>query len=108
MVTKQYGQNAFEFLDNFLRVTIPFSYTLEDKKENDTVNDTVNDTNGTVNGTVNFVYECIKNNNNITIEELITLSSKSRRTILRAISTLKNKNKIKRVGSDKNGFWEIV
>lgn len=30
VVTEQYGKEAFEFLDNFLRVTIPFNYKLEE------------------------------------------------------------------------------
>ena len=32
----------------------------------------------------------------------------SRRTVSRKITELKNKGIIRRVGADKNGYWEIV
>lgn len=35
-------------------------------------------------------------------------TGKSRRTISRIITEMKEKNIIARVGSDKNGHWEIV
>lgn len=35
LVTEKYGENAFEFLDNFLRVTIPFNYSLENNGTQD-------------------------------------------------------------------------
>ena len=113
IVTEQYGKQAFEFLDNFLRVTIPFNYKLEEtstqKAQNVPVNDTVKDTvNDTVNDTVKLIYELLVKDKNITIKELMSKTKKSRPTITRAISTLKEQNKIKRVGSDKSGYWEII
>ena len=82
------------------------------------VNDTVNvPANGTVNGTVNGtaklseneikVYELLKKDNNIKIEQIVAISKISRRTVIRVLNNLKNQNIIKRVGSDKTGHWEI-
>ena len=31
LVTGRYGKSVFEFLDFFLRVTIPFAYEIEDE-----------------------------------------------------------------------------
>ena len=45
---------------------------------------------------------------NIGFDELAEKLSVSRRTVATDISALKKKNVIKRVGSDKNGHWEIV
>ena len=49
----------------------------------------------------------IKNNKTVTIIELINIFNRSRPTILRYLKKLKDKNKIERVGSDKNGYWKV-
>ena len=69
---------------------------------------------GTVNGTVKLseneikVYELIKKDNNMNIEQIVLASKLSRRTVIRLLNKLKENNIIKRVGSDKTGYWEIV
>ena len=73
--------------------------------------------NGTVNGTVKVdvklseterrVFECIKGDNNITVNQIINRIGKGRSTVMRAIKELKTQGVIVRVGSDKTGFWQI-
>lgn len=82
---------------------------------NGTVNGTVNDTvNGTVNVGVNLsateqtVLDCIRDNNSISVAEIVNRTKKGRSTIMRAIKALKEKGFIQRVGSDKTGSWEIL
>ena len=79
-------------------------------------NGEVNGEDGEVNGEVNFdefnknellVYEAIASNSEITRTELIEMLDISARTIDRTIKSLKEKNAIKRVGSDKTGHWSI-
>ena len=73
--------------------------------------------NGKENGEVNFdeftkneqlVYEAILSNANITRADLIETLDISARTIDRAINSLKEKNAIERVGSDKTVHWRII
>ena len=74
--------------------------------------------NGTVNGTVinamklsaneTKVYELLKKDNSINIEQIVATSKISRRTVIRILNNLKDYNIIKRVGSDKTGHWEII
>lgn len=73
--------------------------------------------NGKENGEVNFneftkneqlVYEAILSNADITRADLIEMLDISARTIDRAIKSLKEKNAIERVGSDKTGHWQII
>ena len=64
--------------------------------------------NDTVNDTVKTVLALIEQNPSITYEEMTEKTGKSRRTVSRIITELKEKNIIARVGSDKNGYWEIV
>jgi len=86
---------------------------------NGTVNDTngtVNDTNGTVNdtnGTVKLtdvesqILEIIKENSNVTYNQILEELGLARRTIARFISSLKKNGYIERVGSDKSGYYKI-
>ena len=66
--------------------------------EHDTENDTENDTEKTI-------ISAIKSNPYISEEALAKLRNKSRIIIFRII---KKSNKIKRVGPDKGGHWEII
>ena len=104
LVTKRYGKTVFEFLDFFLRVTIPFEFEIENNvTQNDTQGDTQNDTQG---GTIdNWIEEQIRKNPKITTEELAKLSGKSVITIKRHITKLSH---IKYVGSGYSGHWEII
>lgn len=102
-----------EPMDNFFVVTLPnVKVGTQDENYFDDKNDTVSDTNGTIsgtlNGTIKQVYELIKQQSDITIDELIEISHKSRRTVARAINELKEKSFIERVGSKKTGFWKVL
>ena len=77
---------------------------------NKTVNETVNET---VNKTVKIskseacVLDLIQNDNAITYQTLMKVTKLSRATIARIIKKLQDKGFIHRIGSDKNGIWEI-
>lgn len=73
---------------------------------------------GTVNGTVNGILKLtenqekilkvIKDNPQITQKKIYEISGIPLRTIKRNIDVLKNKEIIKRIGSDKKGYWQII
>ncbi len=70
-------------------------------------------TDGTDSGTVVSttalaVLSALENDRSIAVDGIATEISKSRRTVLRAISELKNAGIIKRVGSDRSGYWEVI
>lgn len=99
LVTKRYGKTVFEFLDFFLRVTIPFEFELESNVKDDTQDDTQD---------VSFdawIEKQIRENPKITTEDLSKLCGKSVITVKRHIAKLPN---IKYVGSGYSGHWEIV
>ena len=86
--------------------------------ENGTVNPengTVNPENGTVNpenGTVNIslsdrILNLLRKEPNKTQLAISEMLSVSRRTVSREIKKLHENKVIKRIGSDKNGYWEI-
>ena len=76
---------------------------------NDEKNVTANVTaNVTLNKTEQAVYNLLVLNQNYTRDELAEATSKTVRTIQRVLDSLKSKNLIERVGSDKTGYWKIL
>jgi len=67
-------------------------------------NDGVNDGANRQNRIINVMQE----KPNVTTDQLAVLLSISKRTLEREIKAMKESNIIKRVGSDKTGYWEIV
>ncbi len=55
-----------------------------------------------------ITYKAICENNQASNKELAVQTNQSERTIRNHISKLKELNYIKRIGSDKSGYWEIV
>jgi fido (protein-threonine AMPylation protein) len=71
----------------------------------DTVNDTVKEQNDTVNDPVLLL---ISRNKNIKATQISESLKMSLSTVKRKIKKLKDQGKIKRIGSDKAGHWEII
>ena len=86
------------------------------EKENtaQTANETANAENDTENiivllsATEQDVLKAIKDNNSVTRLQLSKIVNKSEATVQRAISTLVKGHYIKRVGSNKRGYWKIL
>lgn len=72
------------------------------------------DNSGTVNGTLKLtkiqeqILKIIKDNPQITQNKIYEISGIPLRTIERNIDVLKNEEIIKRIGSDKKGYWQII
>ena len=98
LVTKRYGKAVFEFLDFFLRVTIPFEFELEIDpiNEDDPTNDPIK------------ILSLIESNPTANYEEYANHLGVSAATIKRKIGELKTSGRIVRIGAKKNGHWEIV
>lgn len=90
--------------NNYFRVKIyNANYSLLNISQHDT-----SASDGTVNGTVRLVFDLISKTPDITIDNLINETGKSRRTISRALKQLKDSGYIARRGSDRAGTWEII
>jgi len=62
----------------------------------------------TLNKTEQLVYQLLSSNPKYTREELADKISKTVRTVQRILNSLRDKEYIKRVGSDKTGNWKIL
>lgn len=106
-VVRKYGAKAYDFGTSTITVTIPFDRSgFKNKQENATVNATASATVKLTN-TEKAILSLISEDKAITVGGLSEKIGKHRTTILRALSQLKEKRLIERVGSDKTGHWEI-
>ena len=83
----------------------------------DTINDTLNRENDTLNPSSRkigmseaqrAVYDSVKKDNSITINEIILKTGLSRPTVTRALKSLQEMEMIRRIGSKKTGHWEVI
>ena len=101
LIIKKYGKEAFYISANTIIVTIPINKELleeiEDKDDYLELNETETE-----------VYNCIRENENITIPALSKEVDVGERQIMRVLNKLKEKKYIKREGSNKKGSWKIL
>ena len=104
LVTNRYGKTVFEFLDFFLRVTIPFEFELESED----IQDISQGSQKSSQKSSQKIIEMINQNAQITTQEMADALGISRRAVAKAIAKLQETNCVRRVGSDKGGHWEII
>ena len=85
------GQPAFEELQEGFRVTIYIATQKTTQKFS----------------TKEHILRLLKENPRLTRAELATMLGKSEHTIKEHIAQLKKKGVLRRVGSDRNGYWEV-
>ena len=59
-------------------------------------------------GRMQLILEFVKHNNKILLLEISEKLKVSKRTVRRDIEKLKFENKLKRIGGEKGGYWEII
>lgn len=64
--------------------------------------------NAPVNQTQIDIVKAMQNNSNISYNEIAQIIEKDRTTVMRNIQKLKELGIIKRIGSDKTGYWEVI
>lgn len=101
-ITEMYGRDAFEFRENSIVVTLPFTI-LEDSLVDKPV-----DKKPKMNEQMKKVLLEIRNNPNITQPQLVKIMNIGKSMIQRYISNLKKMGYIERIGSNKSGYWKVV
>lgn len=109
-IIENYSENAFEFRENSIVVTIPFNNI---RKVGDNIGDKVGDKNPVtrkhgLNETRQKILSEMRHNPNITKPELAKIIGISETAIDNNIRFLKNNNLIERIGSNKNGNWNVI
>jgi ATP-dependent DNA helicase RecG len=105
-ITDVYGENAFEFRENSIVVSLPFNRIDYDVADNPV--DNVVDKSNDLNETQQKILMEIRNNPNVTQPQLAILIGIGKTAVQNNIVVLKRKGFIERVGSNKSGYWEVL
>lgn len=101
-VLKVYPKDIFEFFPNHIRVSIYFRNNDFEKKTEEIIKIT------NLNEIQKSILKLIMDKPNITQEELGKLLGVTLKTISRNFKYLHENKYVKRVGPNKNGYWEII
>ena len=105
-ILEDYGKECFKFSDNFLRMIFPKNIKSDEKGESET-----SSISGLVEGLVDSqqkIVRLIVENPKISKKKMAISIGISTTSIDKNIVALKDKNIIKRVGSDSGGHWKII
>lgn len=103
-ITSFYGEDAIAIEENSIRVTIPFHF-IHSLEVRDTARETVR---GKLNKTQKKLLELIRDNPSITRPHLMVELRMGETAVQNNIAYLKKNGYIRRVGSNKNGYWEVL
>lgn len=101
-VLKVYGRESFLFMDNFIRVSIPYSWV-----ENDTKDDTKDDTKE-LTEQQRLILSLIAQDGTITRGDLAQKIGVSDSTVARELQALVANGYLVRVGGRKQGVWKVL
>lgn len=104
-ILKMYDKSIFDISEHFIKVEFPFSVPKYSKII--AAGDEIGDDRGDDNGDENVVLNALKIDPAMTAKKLAATVNMSPRKISRIIRTLRETEKIVRVGSDRKGYWEI-
>ena len=97
------GENKYRYSNN------QFGFTFEFIRTNEMINDAINDSiKDDLTKTEKAVFDLICSGKKYSKNEIAAKIDKSPMTVQRAIKALIEKGLIKRVGSNKSGYWEII
>ena len=88
-ILQTYPREHFQFSANFLRISLPMSEKSSEKSSEK-------------------IRQLLKQNSGVTISELAEELGKTTRAVEKNLKTLQKEGKIKRVGPDKGGHWEVI
>lgn len=107
-IVETYGKEAYEFLDNAIRVTIPFNRinlfgesTKPKRNKSRKIKEELNENS-------KMIRSEMRDNPKVTTNQLMNILRLKKSTIEYNIRLLQEKGYIKRIGSKKKGSWEVL
>lgn len=104
-IIAKYGENAFEFNENSIKVTIPFRWLKSNNLMEDKAGDKVWDIR--INKTQTKILAIMRDDPNVTLQELQGQLSLGRTAIQNNVTYLRKNGIIERVGTNKSGYWRV-
>lgn len=102
---ESFGCGCYEFREGFIALTIPFNRI--DAVESPRFMGAENATAG-ISEVQRLVLAEIRNNPNVTHEQIAVSIGKGRTVVVKAIRQLREAGLIERVGSNKSGWWRVL
>lgn len=99
LIVSNYGKQAFEVMDNYVNVTIPFNRAMI-STEDETIIASLNDSQ-------QKIYDLLKTHPEYTIKDLVRESALSDGYIRKILRDFKARQIIRRIGSNKTGYWKV-
>lgn len=105
-IVGRYGKDSIKIEKNRIIVTIPFEkievnkFIVTNKVSNKVYNK--------ANGTKEKIISAIRNNPNVTINQLMVITGLSEPGVKKNLKQLKDAGIIARIGANKNGYWEVL
>ena len=103
-IVAAYGKDSIKIEKNRITVTIPFKKIGVNGFE--IVSNKVS--NKVTNKTEKKILELMRDNPNITIQQIMVKTALSEPGVKKNLKKLKDKKIIKRIGSNKTGYWDVV
>lgn len=110
-ITEKYGRSVYEFRENSIVVKIPFRWINETQSQvpqDESSASQESDLYFELSSTQSKIVSLMKENPRISIKELSDSTQRKIPTIKKAISLLKQKGYIERLGSNKEGLWKVL
>ena len=104
-IVEAFGRESYEFRDGSIALTIPFNRidAIESENPNPVAKIPAN-----LNRTQQRVLEEIRNDPNVTYNQIAAAIGKGKSTINNAVRFLREHGYIERMGSDKTGWWRVL
>lgn len=102
LIISNYGKQAFDIMDNFINVTIPFNYEKKNSGNSNVYQEFI------ASAAEQQIINCINENPSVTIRELVEISKYSDGYVRKMLTSLKSKKIIERQGGRKEGKWIVV
>ena len=105
-IVGKYGKDSIKIEKNRIIVTIPFEKIEVNKFI--VANKVSNKVSNKANGTKEKIISAIRNNPNVTINQLMVITGLSEPGVKKNLKQLKDAGIIARIGANKNGYWEVL
>ncbi len=108
-ITKVYGREAFEFRENSIVVSLPFTKTTVEVSNNvsNKVRNKV-DSSRRLNSSQQKILDAMRDDPNVTQEKLMIIAGIGKTAVYNNITVLRKNGYIERIGSKKNGYWRVL
>lgn len=105
-IVSKHGKDAIQIEKNKIIVTIPFEKL--DVNEFKVSNKVSNKVSKKLNKTQQNIISTMRDNHNITINQLMIITGLSEPGVKKNLKQLKESGFISRIGANKNGYWKVL